>query len=116
MIDPIQHLAGIEAFTIQTSRLRTLVLTSGPESGEPVLFLHGNLSSSTFWEETMLALPQRYRADQWESHLAGIGNRNSRVAWVAIICSELAKITICTYPEYQYGYESERQQWTTTWP
>ena len=38
------------------------MLTSGPQDGEPVLFLHGNLSSSTFWEETMLALPNRFRA------------------------------------------------------
>jgi pimeloyl-ACP methyl ester carboxylesterase len=30
--------------------------------GEPVLFLHGNLASSTFWEETMLTLPSNFRA------------------------------------------------------
>ncbi len=62
MNDPIFHLAGIEALEVHTSRLRTQVLASGPEHGEPVLFLHGNLSSSTFWEETMLGLPNQFRA------------------------------------------------------
>lgn len=52
---------GISARTITSSRLRTRVLFSGPDHGEPVLFLHGNLSSATWWEETMLALPTAYR-------------------------------------------------------
>jgi len=58
----IHHLPGVESRRIRTARLDTHVLMSGPKDGEPVLFLHGNLSSSTFWEETMLALPQRYCA------------------------------------------------------
>lgn len=62
MNDPIRHLLGIEVTTIQTDRLETQVLMSGPEDGEPVLFLHGNLSAATFWEEMMLALPDRFRA------------------------------------------------------
>ncbi len=62
MSAPIRHLPGIESAVVQTGRLRTHVLTSGPADGEPVLFLHGNLASSTFWEETMLALPTRFRA------------------------------------------------------
>jgi pimeloyl-ACP methyl ester carboxylesterase len=33
------------------------VLFAGPDDGVPVLFLHGNLSSATWWEENMLALP-----------------------------------------------------------
>ncbi len=47
----------IEARTVDTPRLTTRVLFSGPEDGIPVLFLHGNLSSATWWEMTMLALP-----------------------------------------------------------
>ena len=62
MTDPTGHLPGIEASQLPTSRLSTHVLYSGPQHGEPVLFLHGNLSSSTFWEEAMLALPDRFRA------------------------------------------------------
>lgn len=55
-------LAGITAQTVTTDRLTTRVLFSGPEDGIPVLFIHGNFSSATWWEETMLALPPRYRA------------------------------------------------------
>lgn len=62
MSTPQSHLPGIESSFIETSRLRTHVLASGPSGGEPVLFLHGNLASSTFWEETMLTLPRRFRS------------------------------------------------------
>lgn len=62
MNDATSHLPGIEATQIVTRQLRMHVLTSGPQRGEPVLFLHGNLCSSTIWEETMLALPARCRA------------------------------------------------------
>jgi pimeloyl-ACP methyl ester carboxylesterase len=36
-------------------------LFTGPEDGVPVLFLHGNASSATWWEENMVALPSGYR-------------------------------------------------------
>jgi len=62
MSDAIRHLPGIEVVDLETSRLRTRRLMCGKRGGEPVLFLHGNLSSSTFWEETMLALPAGYHA------------------------------------------------------
>jgi pimeloyl-ACP methyl ester carboxylesterase len=57
----IPTMAGITAKTISTARLSTRVLFSGPEDGVPVLFLHGNVSSATWWEETMVALPPGYR-------------------------------------------------------
>jgi pimeloyl-ACP methyl ester carboxylesterase len=57
----IPVLPGISAQTIQTARLTTRVLFSGPEEGIPVLFLHGNTSNATWWEETMLALPIGFR-------------------------------------------------------
>jgi pimeloyl-ACP methyl ester carboxylesterase len=47
---------------VPTSRLKTHVLTCGPEDGVPVIFVHGNASSATFWEEIMLKLPTGYRA------------------------------------------------------
>jgi pimeloyl-ACP methyl ester carboxylesterase len=53
---------GITAHTITTPRITTRVLFSGPEDGTPILFLHGNHSSATWWEETMVALPVGYRA------------------------------------------------------
>lgn len=49
------------ARTITTGRLTTRVLFHGPDDGIPVLFIHGNLTSATWWEETMLALPDGYR-------------------------------------------------------
>ena len=57
----VPTLPGITALTVTTPRLRTRVLFSGPDDGEPVLFIHGNASSATFWEETMLALPEGMR-------------------------------------------------------
>jgi pimeloyl-ACP methyl ester carboxylesterase len=57
----VPTLEGVTAAKIETERITTRVLHSGPEDGEPVLFLHGNASSATWWEETMLALPPGYR-------------------------------------------------------
>jgi pimeloyl-ACP methyl ester carboxylesterase len=52
---------GVNSRIVATPRLETRVLTSGPEDGVPVLFLHGNASSSRFFEDTLAALPSRYR-------------------------------------------------------
>jgi pimeloyl-ACP methyl ester carboxylesterase len=57
----IPTLEGITARKIATRRITSRVLFSGPEDGIPVLFLHGNLSSATWWEETMEALPAGFR-------------------------------------------------------
>nr|VFK49396.1 MAG: Pimeloyl-ACP methyl ester carboxylesterase [Candidatus Kentron sp. TC] len=57
----IPTLAGINAEIITTTRITTRVLFSGPVGGIPVLFLHGNLTSGTCWEEVMLDLPTGYR-------------------------------------------------------
>ena len=56
----IATLPGINARTVTSSRLSTRVLFAGNESGTPVIFIHGNLTSATFWEETMLAMPADY--------------------------------------------------------
>ena len=58
----IPTLAGVSSRYVQTPRLNIHLLQSGSTDGTPVLFVHGNASSSTFWEETMLALPEGYRA------------------------------------------------------
>ncbi|MFL7839047.1 MAG: alpha/beta fold hydrolase [Candidatus Promineifilaceae bacterium] len=58
----IKTLPGIEAEIITSERITTRVLFSGPEEGIPVLFLHGNLSSATWWEEVMGTLPDGFRA------------------------------------------------------
>ena len=53
-------LDGVTARSIATDRLTTRVLFTGSDDGIPVLFIHGNFSSATWWEETMLALPDDY--------------------------------------------------------
>ena len=58
----IPTLPGISAETVASARLTTRVLFAGDERGTPVIFVHGNLTSATFWEETMLALPAGYRS------------------------------------------------------
>jgi pimeloyl-ACP methyl ester carboxylesterase len=46
---------------VPTGRLTMAVLSVAGRTGEPVLFVHGNVSSSLFWQRTMLALPEGYR-------------------------------------------------------
>ena len=57
----VPTLENISSEIINTSRLKMHALFSGPESGKPVLFIHGNASSATYWEEIMLKLPDGYR-------------------------------------------------------
>src|ERR1700743_1948051 len=54
-------LPGITAERVPTSRLTTAVLTVAGRTGQPVLFVHGNVSSSLFWQQAMLALPDGFR-------------------------------------------------------
>lgn len=58
----IPTLPGITARTITTCRITTRVLFAGRDDGLPILFLHGNLTSATCWEEVMTTLPAGYRA------------------------------------------------------
>ena len=48
-------LPGITQERVPTSRLTTAVLSATGRTGPPVLFVHGNVSSSLFWQPTMLA-------------------------------------------------------------
>jgi len=54
-------LPGITAERMPTSRLTVAVLSVTGRTGPAVLFVHGNVSSSLFWQPTMLALPEPYR-------------------------------------------------------
>jgi pimeloyl-ACP methyl ester carboxylesterase len=54
-------LPGISAERLATSRLTAGMLSVAGRTGAAVLFVHGNVSSSLFWQPTMLALPGRYR-------------------------------------------------------
>lgn len=53
--------SGLSSAEVSTSRLKTHVLSSGAPDGEPVLFLHGNVSSARFFDETLAAMPSRFR-------------------------------------------------------
>ena len=57
----VPTLDGVRAEQVETKRLASRILSSGPKSGVSVLFLHGNLTSATWWEETMRALPSGFR-------------------------------------------------------
>ena len=54
-------LPGITAQRVPTSRLTVNVLNVAGRTGPAVLFVHGNVSSSLFWQPLMLALPESYR-------------------------------------------------------
>ena len=56
MADPAL-LEGVTAEIVDTPRLRTHLLAGGIEGGARVFFVHGNTSSSRFFEETLAALP-----------------------------------------------------------
>ncbi len=57
----VPTLPNVTAKVVTTKRIRTRVLFTGPKKGHDVLFLHGNVTSATWWEELMLSLPDGYR-------------------------------------------------------
>ena len=65
-------LPGIIAERMPTSRLSVAMLSAAGRSGQAVLFVHGNVSSSLFWQPTMLALPGTSRPLAVD--LRGFGN------------------------------------------
>lgn len=52
---------GVTSARVDTPRLRTHYLESGEPAGTAVIFLHGNLASSLFWDETLANLPDGFR-------------------------------------------------------
>jgi pimeloyl-ACP methyl ester carboxylesterase len=52
---------AIRAAVADTARLRMHYREAGPQNGEPVVLVHGNLATGMFYEPTMLAAPDRYR-------------------------------------------------------
>ncbi len=59
-MDNQEHLPGIRARMINTPRLKTAVLSCGDEKGQAILFIHGNFSAASYFEELMLAAPDNY--------------------------------------------------------
>lgn len=56
-----QLLGGITGRVVPTDRLGTHILEVPGRSGQPVVFVHGNVSSSVFWQQAMLSIPDGYR-------------------------------------------------------
>jgi pimeloyl-ACP methyl ester carboxylesterase len=54
-------LPGVTARRVTTPRLILNVLETGRGEGEPVLFVHGNVSSAAFFQTTLLSLPAGLR-------------------------------------------------------
>ena len=50
-------LEGVGSEIVATPRIETHILTVRSEDGLPVVFVHGNASSSRFFEDTFAALP-----------------------------------------------------------
>ena len=75
----IPTLDGITAKTIESSRISTRVLFSGDDTKTAVLFVHGNASSATFWEEIMLGLPDAYRGIAPDQRGYGDADREKKV-------------------------------------
>ena len=73
----IPTLPGVEAQMVTTDRLTTRVLSCG--DGAPVVFIHGNASSATFWEEIMLGLPDGFRAIAPDLRGYGDADHNQKV-------------------------------------
>ncbi len=57
----LPHLSGITGRIVTTARGRFYTLEAGMPDGIPVVFVHGNVASATYWEEMLLALPDGYR-------------------------------------------------------
>ena len=56
----VPTLNGISSQMVQTSRLNMHVLTGGSPDNPPIVLIHGNASTATFFEELMLALADSY--------------------------------------------------------
>ncbi len=75
----IPTLEGVTPKRITTSRITSRVLFTGPDDGRPVLLLHGNLSSATWWEEVMVTLPDGYRAIAPDQRGYGEADPNKKI-------------------------------------
>ncbi len=61
---------------VATTRLETFVRSAGPETGEPLCLVHGNVSSGVFWEEVLATLPPGYRG--FAPDLRGYGESETK--------------------------------------
>jgi pimeloyl-ACP methyl ester carboxylesterase len=52
----------VQTLYVDTSRLRTHCWVNGPERGEPLLLVHGNLVTGRFFKAVAESIPERYRS------------------------------------------------------
>ncbi|HEV8045626.1 MAG TPA: alpha/beta hydrolase [Rubrobacter sp.] len=71
-------LEGVAAKTVDTPRLKTRLLFGGAEGGTPVFFVHGNASSSRFFEETLAALPGEAGYQGFAPDIRGFGGSETK--------------------------------------
>lgn len=69
---------GVNSEVVNTPRLATHVLTSGPKDGIPLLFVHGNASSSRFFGETLAVLASLSRYRGLAPDLRGFGGSETK--------------------------------------
>lgn len=58
---PPDLLPGVTSHTTRTGRLRMHWLEYGPGGGDPVILVHGNLSTSRYFEHLLPGAPERFR-------------------------------------------------------
>ncbi len=75
----VPTLPGVTVKMVTSSRISTRVLLAGDDNGVPVIFVHGNASSATFWEETMLALPSGFRGIAYDQRGYGDADRAKKI-------------------------------------
>lgn len=71
-------LEGVVSKTVETPRLKMQLLSGGAEGGQPVFFVHGNASSSRFFEETLAALPDDASYRGFAPDLRGFGGSETK--------------------------------------
>ena len=77
MADPAL-LEGVVAETVDTPRLKMQLLSGGAEERALVFFVHGNVSSSRFFEETLAALPSEAGYRCLAPDLRGFGGSETK--------------------------------------
>lgn len=77
MADP-GLIEGVAAETVDTPRLRMHLLSSGAGGGTPIFFVHGNVSSSRFFEETLAAMPGETGYQGFAPDMRGFGGSETK--------------------------------------
>ena len=54
-------LEAMQTVTLDTRRIRTHCWIQGPENGEPLLLVHGNITTGRFWQAVAERIPERFR-------------------------------------------------------